>query len=122
MKEDNIIKIDDLAIELSLNKSNVVNMAIDDFGATLESKKVKEEGKKSILFEEISLIDIRLEELDRKITKQKEVYDLLEGERNRFRKIIKTKFDTDNKLEGLGIAKRMSSLLNCDYLELLPLN
>lgn len=121
IKDVNVIKIDDLCIELNLNKSDVVNMAIEEFSCDLNQKLVKVEEKKRTLMSELDVLSLKIEKVEQQISKEDGLKGELEIEIKKSKRIIKAKFLKGEKLEGLGIAKRMAGVLGCHYVDLLPL-
>lgn len=121
MEDEVLEKINNLSVDLKVDKSQVVNIAVKDMESSFKLKKIKVTEKKKAYLKRIKLLDEELDKINEKIKQEKEVFKVLEKERKRFKKIIKKKFDDGNELEGIGIAKRMSNVLKCDYLDLIPL-
>lgn len=121
IKDVNVTKIDDLCIELSLKKSDIVNMAIEEFSCDLNHKLVKVGEKKRTLMSELDMLNLKIEEIEHHINKEDGLKEELKVEIRHSKKIIKAKFLEGEKLKGLGIAKRMAGVLGCHYLDLLPL-
>lgn len=120
IENENQIKINELCIKFSMNKSQVINKAIESFSYDLKQKLVVEHNKKSMLLNEMDMVDEEINCINAQIERDKLAVEVIEKERNRFRKIIKAKFKKGEDLEGLKIAKRMAWDLECKYTELLP--
>lgn len=120
LNEKTINKINELSNLFNFNKSKVVDFIVDEFKFDLDLEIIDLITKRTKKVEEIKKINKRLKEIDKLKKYELIMIDSLKSKKSEFKKNIKRKFEEGNKLEGIEIAKRVSYLVKCNYLELLP--
>lgn len=115
LKDSTILKIDTLSINMGLNKSEFVDLVVDSFDNDFDIKIAKLTAKKQV-------IDIELAEMQQIKTREQALIDSLVDQKEIYKENIKRKWDEGDVINAVEIAKRVSRLLRCNYLELLPVS
>ena len=100
---------------MGLNKSEFVDLVVDSFDNDFDIKIAKLTAKKQV-------IDIELAEMQQIKTREQALIDSLVDQKEIYKENIKRKWDEGDVINAVEIAKRVSRLLRCNYLELLPVS
>lgn len=113
LKDSTILKVDSLAVDMNIDKSAVVDLAVDLYDDDFNVKIAKLQAEKEV-------IDNNLAEMQELKQREQALINSLADQKVIYMANIKRKVDEGNVISAVEIAKRVGRLLRCNYLTLMP--
>lgn len=113
LKDNTIIKINNMSAEMGIGKSELVELAVDNYENDISVKIAKLQAHKDLIDGELTILtDLK--------TREESLISSLEDQKTEYKANIKRKMDEGDVVSAVEIAKRVGRLLKCSYLQLLP--
>ena len=120
LKDSAIEKVNVLSAQMGIKKSQFVGLAIDGFEEDLDKKILILRAEKDTLKAEVVMKEEKLNLLLNLKSREDALIESLESQKQTYMDNIKRKMDEGDIIGAIEIAKRVSRLLRCSYVSLLP--
>ena len=120
LKDGTVNKIGNISAEMGIDKSAFVELAVDNYEDDIDKQMIILRAEIDGLDAELELKNAELNSLVSLKTREQDLINSLADQKEEYKANIKRKMDEGDVVSAVEIAKRVSRLLRCSYLELLP--